>query len=64
MGQVWEGTSPRWAGAPPSQGPKAPKGRRGANPKGRWALGPMPGAPPSPLHLAATQMGSGGCRHP
>ena len=24
MGQVWEGTSPRWAGAPP-QGPKAPR---------------------------------------
>ena len=48
----------------PPQGPKAPKGGGGANPKGRWALGPMPGAPPSPLHLAATQMGSGGCRTP
>ena len=23
MGQVWEGTSPRWAGAPPPTGPKA-----------------------------------------
>ena len=22
MGQVWEGTSPRWAGAPPHQGPR------------------------------------------
>ena len=21
MGQVWEGTSPRWAGAPPHKGP-------------------------------------------
>ena len=48
MGQVWEGTSPRWAGAPPHQGPRR-KGRgKGANPKGRWALGPMPGVPPSP----------------
>ena len=25
MGQVWEGTSPRWAGAPPHHGPKAPR---------------------------------------
>ena len=25
MGQVWEGTSPWWAGAPPPQGPKAPR---------------------------------------
>ena len=22
MGQVWEGTSPRWAGAPPHKGPR------------------------------------------
>ena len=22
MGQVWEGTSPRWAGAPPTRGPR------------------------------------------
>ena len=25
MGQVWEGTSPKWDGAAPPQGPKAPR---------------------------------------
>ena len=29
MGQVWEGTSPWWAGAPPPTKAHAPKGKRG-----------------------------------
>ena len=29
MGQVWEGTSPRWAGAPPHKRPRAQEGGKG-----------------------------------
>ena len=54
---IWaKGTSPTKA--------HAPRRGEGANPKGRWALRPTPGAPPLSPPLAATQMGSGGCRHP
>ena len=51
MGQVWEGTSPRWAGAPlpPHKGPRRLRGGKGANPKGVWALGPILVRPPLPL---------------
>ena len=44
--------------------PKAPSRGEGANPRGRWALRPTLGAPPSLSPLAASQMGSRGCRHP
>src|SRR3954465_544106 len=47
MGQVWEGTSPRWAGAPPHQGPRRKGEWEGENPRSRWALRPTLGAPPS-----------------
>ena len=66
MGQVWEGTSPRWAGAPPHQGPRRMGEWEGANPRSRWALRPTLVAPPlsSPwppprwdLGLAATPRG-------
>ena len=50
-GKCGRGPAPGGLVRPPPQGPKAPKGRKGANPKGRWALGPMPGAPPSPPPL-------------
>ena len=53
MGQVWEGTSPRWAGAPPHKGPRRLRGGKGANPKGRWALGPILVRLTLPLPLAA-----------
>ena len=46
MGQVWEGTSPRWAGAPPHQGPRRMGEWEGANPRSRWALRPTLVAPP------------------
>ena len=65
MGQVWEGTSPRWAGAPPPPtGPKA----QGSGGRGQ-TLGQMgPKAHPrcaSPLPPSGRhQMASGGCRHP
>ena len=63
MGQVWEGTSPRWAGAPPHQGPRRMGEWEGANPRSRWALRPTLVAPPSPP-LGRTLDGFGGCRHP
>ena len=50
MGQVWEGTSPRWAGAPPPR-PKAQGEWEGANPRSRWALRPTLGRPLSPPWL-------------
>ena len=63
MGQVWEGTSPRWAGAPPTKAQGASKRKRGQT---LGQMGPKAHprcASPSPL-VAATQMGFGGCRHP
>ena len=58
MGQVWEGTSPRWAGAPPHKGPR----RLGF---GEGVLPPNLGGkfPPSPP-LAATLRWDWGCRTP
>ena len=53
MGQVWEGTSPRWARAPPHQGPRRMGEWEGANPRSRWALRPTLVAPPPLLLLAA-----------
>ena len=53
MGQVWEGTSPRWAGAPPHQGPRRLGFGEGAPPP---CLGGK--FPPLP-HLAATLDGFG-----
>ena len=54
MGQVWEGTSPRWAGAPPHKGPM----RLGFAPfhsplrlRPWWGGTSLPGAGPLP-HLA------------
>ena len=58
MGQVWEGTSPRWAGAPPPQGPKAPRVWGGAHPP--YLGGMFPLFPP----LAATHMGIGAAATP
>ena len=57
MGQVWEGTSPRWAGAPPHKGPRRPGFGEGA-PHLTWGA-----SFPSPP-LAATQMGSGAAATP
>ena len=66
MGQVWEGTSPRWAGAPPHQGPRRrEKGKRetlGSNgPKAhlvvRPPLSPLGRPSKSHLGLAATPRG-------
>ena len=48
VGQVWEGTSPRWAGAPPHKRPRARERGEGGNPRLRWAYGPSSGAPPLP----------------
>ena len=48
MGQVWEGTSPRWAGAPPHQGPRRLGFGEGAPPP--YLGGKFPPLPP----LAAT----------
>ena len=63
MGQVWEGTSPRWAGAPPpTRGPGRRKGGKGETlgsdgPKAhlvvRPPLSPPLTAPKSHLELAA-----------
>ena len=53
MGQVWEGTSPRWAGAPPHKGPRRLEFREGA-PHLAWGA-TFPSSPPWPPH----QMGSG-----
>ena len=47
MGQVWEGTSPRWASEPPHQVPRRKGEWEGANPRSRWALRPTLGRPPS-----------------
>ena len=60
MGQVWEGTSPRWAGAPPPPRPKAQGEWEGANPRSRWALRPTLVAPPSLFPLAAPFLGGRG----
>ena len=46
MGQVWERTSPRWAGAASHQGPRRMGEWEGANPRSRWALRPSLVAPP------------------
>ena len=40
MGQVWEGTSPRWAGAPPTRGPRRREVGKGANPRADGPQGP------------------------
>ena len=59
MGQVWEGTSPRWAGAPPHKGPRCLGLGEGAHPSnlgGKFPLSPPP--------LAATLDGIGGSRTP
>ena len=71
MGQVWEGTSPRWAGAPPHKGPRrlgfgkgAPPPNLGgkATPPGRRPLlrldlrGPAPS--PLPLYICGGWEGS------
>ena len=53
MGQVWEGASPRWAGAPPHKGPRRLGFGEGAHPPNLG--GKFPLSPP----LAAPQMGSG-----
>ena len=62
MGQVWEGTIPRWAGAPPTRGPGRRKGGKGETlgsdgPKahlvGRPPLFPPLAAPKPHLGLAA-----------
>ena len=50
MGQVWEGTSPRWAGAPPT--PRVSNPRRRGRPKGgspaHYGLVPLPLQPMGP----------------
>ena len=46
MGQVWEGTSPKWAGAPPHKGPR----RLGF---GKGVLPPNLGGKFPPLHPLA-----------
>ena len=53
MGQVWEGTSPRWAGAPPHKGPSHLGLGEGAHPPNLG--GKFPLFPP----LAATLDGFG-----
>ena len=53
MGQVWEGTSPKWAGAPPHKGPRCLGFGEGAPPP--YLGGKFPLSPPWPPH----QMGSG-----
>ena len=53
MGQVWKGTSPRWAGAPPHQGPRRREKGKGGNPRRRWAYRPTLGRAPSLPLLAA-----------
>ena len=58
MGQVWEGTSPRWAGAPPHQGPRRLGFGEGAPPP--YLGGKFPLSPP----LAATLRWDWGCRTP
>ena len=58
MGQVWEGTSPRWAGAPPHKVP-----RRLGFGEGRLHLAWGASFPPLPP-LAATLRWDWGCRTP
>ena len=53
MGQVWEGTSPRWAGAPPHKGPRRLGFGEGAPHLAWGASFPLSPAWPPP------QMGSG-----
>ena len=62
VGQVWEGTSPRWAGAPPHQGPRRMGEWEGANPRSRWALRPTLVAPPLSSPWPPPWMGSGAGR--
>ena len=63
MGQVWERTSPRWAGAPPTR-PKAQLGGERGNPRRRWAYRPTLGRAPSLPPLGRTLDGIGGSRTP
>ena len=58
MGQVWEGTSPMWAGAPPHKSPRHLGFGEGAPPP--YLGGKFPPLPPLP----ATLDGFWGCRTP
>ena len=55
--------APRWARAPPTKAQGASKRGRGQT-LGQMGPKAHPGAPPPLPLVAATQMGSGGCRHP
>ena len=52
MGQVWEGTSPRWAGAPPTKA-QAHGRMGGGKPKVQMGLKAHPSGAPPLLPLAA-----------
>ena len=60
MGQVWEGTSPRWAGAPPHKGPR--RLGLGGNPKGGRPL--ALGGKATPLAAAPSSDWISGGRRP
>ena len=68
VGQVWEGTSPRWAGAPPHKRPRAQERGKGGNPSLRWAYSHLVGRhlsspfghPPKPHLGLAAPLGGGG----
>ena len=61
VGQVWEGTSPRWAGAPPHQGPRRMGEWEGANPRSRCLrahlVGRLPLSSPWPPPLMGSRAG-------
>ena len=60
MGQVWEGTSPRWAGAPPHKGPRHLGLGEGAHPPnlgGKFPLSPPLAATLDGCRLAAAPRG-------
>ena len=60
MGQVWEGTSPRWAGAPPHKGPRRLGFGEGVLPPnlgGKFPLFPPPWPPPLDGIGAAAPLG-------
>ena len=55
MGQVWEGPSPRWAGAPPPTKAQGAREWEGGQTLGQMGPKAHPGAPP-PLPLVVATL--------